>query len=137
MNKKDIIIKTKGQNDIIDITQEVRIFVEEAKISDGVVLVFVPGTTAGVTTMEYEDGLLKDTKDFFESIVPRAKKYQHDLSHVEGNGFSHLRASLLSTFLMVPFSDNELSLGTWQQVVIMDFDVRPRDRKIILRIIAE
>ncbi len=134
---KKIILKTKGNSDIVDITSHVLGFVKKIKIKDGIVLIFVSGSTAGVTIIENEEDLLLDFKNFFEEIVPQTKKYFHDASYKEGNGFAHIRASLLGPSTIVPIKDKELKLGTWQQIVLVDFDIVPRERIVILQIIGE
>ncbi len=136
IEKKKLQILTEGENDIIDITGDVEKFLNNSKITDGVVSIFVSGSTAGLTTMEYEDGLIKDLKIFFEEIVPHTKKYFHDYSFPRGNGFSHIRASVLGPSLVIPFESKRLSLGTWQQIVLIDFDIRKRERTIHLDIIG-
>ena len=136
IEKKKLQILTEGENDIIDITGDVEKFLNNSKITDGVVSIFVSGSTAGLTTMEYEDGLIKDLKIFFEEIVPHTKKYFHDYSFPRGNGFSHIRASVLGPSLVIPFESKRLSLGTWQQIVLIDFYIRKRERTIHLDIIG-
>jgi secondary thiamine-phosphate synthase enzyme len=101
------------------------------------VTVFVAGSTAGVTTIEFESGLLADFKNMWEKMVPRGVPYDHDSRWGDGNGFSHVRASLLGPSLVVPFSERKLTLGTWQQIVFADFDNRPRSRQIVLQIMGE
>ena len=128
-------ITTKGFNDIIDITSRVQGYVKESRVKERVVLVFVLGSTVGVTTIEYEKGIIEDFKETFEKIIPQNQEYQHNKTLGDGNAFSHLRAALLSPSLTVPIEDNQLVLGAWQQVVLVDFDNRPRERKIIVKII--
>lgn len=126
---------TKGNNDIIDITYRVEEKLRQAAMEEGSVLLFVPGSTAALTTMEYEPGQIQDLKETVEKIVPRNSQYAHNhsLSGSDGNAHSHLRASLVGADLAVPFKDGELLLGTWQQIVFIDFDIYPRQRKIILQ----
>ena len=129
--------QTKGDCDIVDITPQVARQVAESGVNSGTVTVFVPGSTAGVTTIEYESGLVDDLQQVWEKMVPRNIPYSHDRRWGDGNGYSHVRASLLGASLVVPFNDNRLMLGTWQQIVLVDFDNRPRSRQIILQIMGE
>jgi secondary thiamine-phosphate synthase enzyme len=134
---KRISLQTRGNCDIIDITPQVEHEVAVAKLNSGMVTVFVAGSTAGVTTIEYESGLLADFKNMWERVVPRNIPYEHDSRWGDGNGFSHVRSSLLGPSLVVPFSDRKLVLGTWQQIVFVDFDNRSRSRQIVLQIMGE
>ena len=134
---KTISLQTKGQCDIIDITSQVARQVAEADINSGTATVFVAGSTAGVATIEFESGVISDLKAMWERIVPQGISYDHDRAWGDGNGYSHVRASLLGASLVVPFNDKRLTLGTWQQVVLIDFDNRPRSRQIILQIMGE
>ena len=109
----------------------------ETEIKDGAVTVFITGSTAGVTTIENEPGLISDFKAMWERVVPRTVEYQHDRAWGEGNGYSHVRASLLGASLVVPFNNKKLALGTWQQIVVVDFDNRPRSRQVLLQITGE
>jgi len=129
-------ISTKGNNDIINLTEKVSEIVRETKIKEGICLISSPGSTCGITTIEYEPELLKDFKEFLEKIIPSNKEYHHDRVWGEGNGFSHLRSALIKPFLTIPVEDGKLVLGTWQQIVLIDFDNRPRERKIIVKIIS-
>jgi secondary thiamine-phosphate synthase enzyme len=126
-------VPSKGETDIIDITGEVKKRLREARFKEGSVLVFVNGSTAGITTIEYEPGLLKDYPSFFRKIIPENVNYEHDNTWHDGNGHSHVRASLQGASLTVPFADSQLLLGTWQQIVLIDFDNHPRKRNIILQ----
>lgn len=130
-------ISTKGNTDIIDITKDVQEKVAKAKIKDGSALVFVVGSTASITTVEYEPGLKKDLKEFFEKIIPRDKYYHHHETWHDDNGHSHVRASLLKPSLIVPFINGKLLLGTWQQIILIDFDTRERKREIVVQIMGE
>jgi len=127
-------IGTEGFNDIVDITQRVQAIVAESELNEGNVLIFVPGSTAGITTIEYEPGLLKDYPDFFEKLAPANGNYMHNETWHDGNGYAHVRASLQGASLTVPFIGGELLLGTWQQIVLVDFDNTARNRKIIVQI---
>ena len=132
-----ISLQSKGNCDIIDITPQVEQQLAEADIKDGTVTLFVNGSTAGVTTTEYESGLLSDFPAMWERIVPRNIPYSHDRAWGDGNGHSHVRASLLGASLVVPFNNKRLTLGTWQQIVLVDFDNRPRSRQIIVQVMGE
>lgn len=132
-----IHVQTKGNCDLIDITDKVAQKVDESGISEGTVTIFVAGSTAGVMTIEFERGLLSDFQGMLERVVPRDIHYRHDAAWGEGNGYSHVRASLLGASLVVPFVNGRLTLGTWQQIVLADFDNRPRSRDIVLQIMGE
>ena len=134
---KKINLQTKGQCDIIDITSQVSQELAKADVDDGIVTVFVNGSTAGVSTIEYEPGLVSDFKAMWERTIPQKIQYDHDRAWDDGNGHSHIRASLLGASITVPFSDKRLTLGTWQQLVLVDFDNRPRTRQIIIQIMGE
>lgn len=139
MQIKTIIfnVNSKGHTDIIDITTEVESRLKETGLRNGNVLVFAPGATAGVTTIEYEPGLLNDYPNFFERIIPSKAKYNHDDTWHDANGYAHIRASLQGASITIPFTDSKLLLGTWQQIVLIDFDNRQRVRKIVLQFIGE
>ncbi len=122
-------LETKGETDLIDITERVENSVKDSGISSGTVTVFVPGSTAGVTTIEYESGAIRDFQKAVERISPKSIKYDHDARWGDGNGYSHVRAALLGASLTVPFSSSRLLLGTWQQIIFVDFDNRPRKRE--------
>ena len=134
---KKISLQTKGDGDIIDITPQVEQQVAEAAINNGIITVFATGSTAGITTIELESGLLSDFQGMWERIIPKSLPYNHDRRWGDGNGYSHVRASLLGASLVIPFSEKRLSLGTWQQIILVDFDNRPRSRQIILQIMGE
>jgi len=127
-------IKTKGNCDIIDITGFVENLINESNFDEGNVLVFAGGSTAGITTIEYEPGLLKDYPAFFDKIAPVNIGYEHDNTWHDGNGHSHVRAALQSASLTVPFNNGNLLLGTWQQIIFVDFDNRSRNREVIVQI---
>jgi secondary thiamine-phosphate synthase enzyme len=133
---ESISFSTKGFNDIKDITPSVREKLRSSNLKSGIITIFVPGSTGGLTTMEYEPGLIKDISDLLEKIIPSNIPYAHDKTWGDGNGFSHLRASLIGPSLTVPFSNGELLLGTWQQIIFIDFDNRPRSRKLVIQIIG-
>jgi len=132
-----ISLRTNGDCDIIDITQDVARKVQEAEVSNGTVTIFVSGSTAGVTTIEYERGVLSDLRAMWDRAVPRDIPYRHDAAWHDGNGHAHVRASLLGPSLVVPFVGKKMALGTWQQIVLVDFDNRPRSREIMLQIMGE
>ncbi len=130
-------IETNGFTDLIDITENVRNIVKDSGLKEGSALVFAPGSTAGITTIEYEPGLLKDYPAFFEKIAPQNQKYNHNDTWHDGNGFSHVRAALQGASFTVPFKDSGLLLGTWQQIIFIDFDSRSRNRNVIVQLIGE
>jgi len=132
-----IELKTRGNGHIIDITRQVAQEVAGSGLKDGTVTVFVPGSTGGVTTVEYESGLLSDLQDLFDRLAPSNIDYKHNLRWGDGNGHAHVRASLLGASLTVPFVDKRLTLGTWQQIVFIDFDNRPRSRELVLQLMGE
>lgn len=132
-----LTVSTQGNADLIDITPQISREVAGSPVASGTVTVFVAGSTAGVTTIEYEPGLLADFRDFWQRAAPRDIPYQHDRAWGEGNGFSHVRASLLGPSLVVPLVAGRLALGTWQQIVVVDFDNRPRQREVVLQIMGE
>ena len=134
---KKISLQSKGHCDIVDITPEVEQQIAEGDINNGTVTLFVAGSTAGVSTIEYESGLLSDFPALWERVVPTNIPYKHDRAWGDGNGYSHVRASLLGASLVVPFNNKRLTLGTWQQIVVVDFDNRPRSRQSILQIMGE
>jgi secondary thiamine-phosphate synthase enzyme len=130
-------LKTKGNCHILDITRQVAQEVASSGLKDGTATVFVPGSTGGVTTVEYESGLLSDLQKLFDRVVPSDIHYQHNLRWGDGNGHAHVRASLLGPSLTVPFVDQRLTLGTWQQIIFVDFDNRPRSRELVLQLMGE
>jgi len=133
----NIRLRTQGETDLIDITNDVGNSVRESGISSGIVTVFIPGSTAGVTMIEYEGGAIRDFREAIDRIAPTNIHYHHDARWGDGNGYSHVRAALQGASLTVPFSSSELLLGTWQQIIVVDFDNRPRTRDVILQIIGE
>ena len=133
----EIELKTRGELDIIDITSYVSDSVHKSRMKDGIICIFVPGSTGAITTIEYEPGLLEDLPRALERIIPRELHYEHQKIWMDGNGHSHIRASMLGPSLVVPFKDGELELGTWQQIIFIELDIRARNRKIILKMIGE
>jgi len=134
---KRISLQTKGHCDIIDITPQVKQQVAETGINNGTVTLFVAGSTAGISTIEFESGLLSDFQSMWERTVPENIPYDHDQRWGDGNGYSHVRASVLGASLVIPFNDRKLTMGTWQQIILVDFDNRPRSRQIILQIMGD
>jgi secondary thiamine-phosphate synthase enzyme len=134
---KNIRFSTRGNGQVVDITDEVAREVVESEVSDGTVTIFTPSATSSLTTIEYESGAVADLQALFDRIVPPDMEYRHNLRWGDGNGHSHVRAALLGASLTVPFVNKRLTLGTWQQIVFLDFDVRPHDRKLVLQVIGE
>lgn len=134
---KRVNVRTRGEGDMIDISEHISKAVRESGLSNGIVTVFVKGSTAAITTIEYEPGLLKDFPKMLERVAPKGIEYEHEKAWHDGNGHSHVRASLLGPSLTIPFVDGGLVLGTWQQVVLIELDIRSRDRSIIMQIIGE
>jgi secondary thiamine-phosphate synthase enzyme len=133
----DFTVETEGYCHLEDITGEVESCLKRSGLKDGIVCVAVVGSTAAVSTVEYEPGLLKDIPEFFEKLLPSDKPYKHDDTWHDGNGFSHMRSFLLKTSHTVPFSGRKLLLGTWQQIVLADFDNGPRHRKIVVQFVGD
>jgi len=134
---KKITEKTAGFCDIVDLTAKITEHIEQAKIRQGLVSVFVSGSTAGITTIENESGLVQDLKELVEKLIPSNRRYHHDDRWGDDNGFSHLRASLFGPSVSIPIEDGRPLLGTWQQVILLDFDNRPRTREIIVQVVGE
>ena len=133
----NIAIKTRGNTDILDITRELEHLLAESGLKSGSLTVFCPSSTSGVTTVEYEPGAVSDLKGMFEELVPSKREYAHNATWGDGNGHSHLRAALLGASLTIPFLERSLTLGTWQQVIYIDFDIRPRQRELVVQMIGE
>jgi len=132
-----IPVSTRGHTDIIDITREAASLLSKSGLSNGTVTFFISGSTAGLTTVEYEPGLLQDLPEAFEKLAPEGKRYHHDATWGDGNGSAHVRASLLGPSLIVPFTSGKMLLGTWQQVILVDFDNRSRQRRVVMQIMGE
>lgn len=132
-----ISISTKGFSDILDVTQQVDAVVGRSKIQNGLVTVFCSGSTGALTTIEYESGVLRDLQKALEKIVPSNTPYEHDKRWGDGNGFSHVRAALMKPSLSIPMVNGRLALGTWQQIVFIDFDNRKRERNILVQVMGE
>jgi len=133
IHTKELELQTRGHCDIKDVTQALQRALAEAGLKEGQATIFVAGSTAGVTTVEFEPGLVKDLNEFFQKIIPEGPDYHHHNTWGDDNGSSHVRAALLKPSLTVPFADGRLLLGTWQQVVVIDFDTRPRRRSVIFQ----
>ena len=134
---KTIYFQTKGEDDIIDLTDDIIHAVNATKLNNGIITVFVPGSTGAITTIEYEPGLLIDLPKCLDRISPKSLPYEHDKRWHDGNGHSHVRASIMGPSLTIPFVERNLTLGTWQQIVFIELDARSRARKIIIQIIGE
>ena len=132
-----ITLKTKGNGDLVNITDEISKLLQKSKLIKGNITVFNIGSTAAITTLEFEPGMIKDMQELYEKIVPSSQHYHHDDTWGDANGFSHLRAALQGPCLTIPFEKGALMLGTWQQIVLAEFDNRPRQRKIVVQIIGE
>lgn len=133
----EISLKTTEETDILDITQQAHEKVLQSGIDDGSMLVFVGGSTAAVTTIEYESGVVNDLRKAIQRACPREITYEHDLRWGDGNGYAHVRAAIVGPSLAVPIRRKRLLLGTWQQIVVLDFDNRPRERKVVIQIMGE
>jgi secondary thiamine-phosphate synthase enzyme len=134
---KTIMFTTEAEMDVVDITKDVEDIVGESAIANGIVTVFVPGSTGAVVTMEYEPGLVKDMQELFEKLAPREHYYHHEERWHDKNGHSHVRASMIGPSVTVPLRDKRMVLGTWQQIVFFDFDVRTRERELFVQLMGE
>ena len=134
---KYINLSTQGENGIIDITNNVKKILLESKLKNGIITLFVVGSTAAITTIEFESGLTKDFPNMLERIAPNDTEYEHDKTWHDGNGHAHVRASLIGPSLTIPFINGETSLGTWQQIVFVELDTSSRERKVVAQIIGE
>jgi secondary thiamine-phosphate synthase enzyme len=132
-----IQLNTNGNADVQDITPQVAQVVRSSKVKNGTVTIFCPSSTSALTTIEYESGCVSDLRRLFEEIIPQNREYAHNARWQDGNGHSHIRAALLGPSLTIPFVEGNLTLGTWQQVIYVDFDVRSRQRELVLQIIGE
>ena len=137
VSTQEIQLETKGYCDIVNITDQLAEAVGSSGMSAGIITAFCPGSTGGMTTIEYEPGLQKDLPEFLEDLIPSKRSYHHDETWHDGNGFSHLRSALIGPDITVPFVGGKLTLGTWQQVVFLDFDNKSRHRRLVLQIIGE
>lgn len=134
---RTVTVKTSGFNDVCDLTDSVREASRAAGAANALVTVFVPGSTAALTTIEFEPGVVEDLKRACERQAPEKLHYDHDARWGDGNGFSHVRASLMGPSLTIPVAGGDLLLGTWQQVVLVDFDNRPRTRQVVIQVLGE
>jgi secondary thiamine-phosphate synthase enzyme len=134
---KELHVDTQGHTDIQDITQQVEGALRESGLQAGIVAVFCPGATGGLTTIEYESGVIADLQQVLDEIAPADRDYRHHLRWGDDNGSSHIRAALIGPSLSVPFVDGHLTLGTWQQIVFLDFDTRARSRRLVVQIVGE
>ena len=133
---ESISLSTKGRRDVLDITPELSDLVRKHGIESGAVVVFVPGSTAALTTIEYEPGLKKDVEEFLDRIIPYGERYHHHDTWHDDNGSSHLQAAMLGPSITIPVVDGKLTLGTWQQVVLVDCDTRPRNRQLVVQMLT-
>jgi secondary thiamine-phosphate synthase enzyme len=133
----DFDIRTRGENHMLDITEDVASIISRSTLENGIATIFVSGSTGAITTIEYEPGLMEDMPAAMERIAPRDAVYQHHLRWRDGNGHSHVRASIMGPGITVPFRNGQLLLGTWQQIVFIEMDVRPRNRQIRVQLIGE
>jgi secondary thiamine-phosphate synthase enzyme len=129
--------KTGGENDIVNMTDLVENMLAKSHAKEGFVLLFLQSTTSALTVMEFEDGLITDIPKTLGRLIPKSIEYEHERAYHDGNGHSHIKSSIVGVDLAIPFSEGHLLLGTWQQIVLMEFDVRPRNRRIIAQIISE
>jgi len=134
MYRVDLQLSTRGESDIHDLTDAVRDAVQESGIAEGLAHVFTPGATAGVTTLEFEPGCVADLQAALERLAPRDAPYDHNARWGDGNGFSHVRAALLGPSLTLPVTDGAPLLGTWQQIILVDFDNKPRERRVVITV---
>lgn len=137
VESRSLTLKTQREGEIIDITEKVQSILSKAQSTDGVAFMFVPGSTGALTTIEYEPGLLADFPALLERLAPESVTYEHERRWHDGNGRSHVRASLIGPDLFVPFQKRKLMLGTWQQIVFIELDVRARDRTVIVQLMGE
>jgi secondary thiamine-phosphate synthase enzyme len=137
IHSETISLSTKGFGDILDITHHIDAMIDRSRIENGLVTVFCPGSTGAVTTIEYESGVLRDLQRAIEKIAPSDIPYEHDRRWGDGNGFSHVRAALMKPSLSIPLVKGRLALGTWQQIVFIDFDNRRRERNILVQVMGE
>lgn len=134
---RTLSIETQGNTDIIDLTEQLRDLLNNFDIKEGMMHLFVPGSTMALTTIEFENGLVRDLKEFFEKLVPSKDNYYHNERWGDSNGHSHVRAAMIGPSLSIPIAERKLLLGTWQQVILVDFDTRPRQRELVVQILGE
>jgi len=136
LNNK-VNINTKGNEDFVNITRQLVQLCDSSGLENGIMTVFISGSTAGITTFEYEPGLIRDLKEFYDKMAPTNVHYHHDETWGDANGFSHVRATLTGPSMVIPFEKGKLLLGTWQQVVLVEFDNRPRSREVVVQLMGE
>lgn len=132
-----ISLETEGNGDVLDITERVQDCVKNSQLSHGIATIFTPSATSAITTLEYEPGCVRDLQRVFDEIIPPDRDYAHNQRWGDGNGHSHARAALLKSSLTIPFIDSSLTLGTWQSLILVDFDNRPRSRKLVVQLLGE
>ena len=137
VESKEIRFRTHNEGEILDITDKIQAIVQSSRLKSGVATLFVPGSTAALTTIEYEPGLIADLPEALERLAPSHANYEHESRWHDGNGHSHIRASIIGPDLTVPFLEKKLTLGTWQQIIFVELDVRPRDRTVIVQLIGD
>lgn len=137
VESQELRFRTHREGEILDITDKTQRVIESSRMRSGVAVLFVPGSTGAITTIEYEPGLLADLTVALERLAPKDASYEHEKRWHDGNGHSHIRASIIGPDLSVPFRDKKLTLGTWQQIVFLELDVRPRDRTVIVQLVGE
>lgn len=133
---RTLSLETRGNNEMVNITNHVEEIIAAGDVKEGISTIFVPGSTASITTIEFEPGLQKDMPRALERVAPSDATYEHDMKWGDGNGVSHVRASIIGPGIVVPFKDKSLLLGTWQQIVLVEFDVRPRRRDVIIQVMG-
>jgi len=137
VEQNKIALDTKGHTDIIDVTDRVKAHLHDSDLTEGIVCVFNPGSTGSLTTIEYEPGCVQDLEELFDRLIPADRDYHHEDALQESNAHSHMRASLLGPSVSLPFEDGALVHGTWQQIIFVDFDNKPRDRSLIVQMVGE
>ena len=137
VESQELRFRTHREGEILDITNKTQRVIESSRMRSGVAVLFVPGSTGAITTIEYEPGLLADLPVALERLAPKDASYEHEKRWHDGNGHSHVRASMIGPDLSVPFQDKKLTLGTWQQIVFLELDIRPRDRTVIVQLVGE
>jgi secondary thiamine-phosphate synthase enzyme len=137
VSTQSFTIETRGSADVVDITHQVAQALEQSGLENGIATVFISGSTGGITTLEFEPGLRRDLPEIMDKLIPAGQRYHHDDTWHDGNGHAHLRSSLVGTSFTAPFVRGKLMLGTWQQIVLLDFDNRPRRREILVQLMGE
>ena len=137
VESESVHLRTRREGELVDITDKVQTIIDKGKIRNGVAFLFVPGATAALTTIEYEPGLMADLPNMLERVAPKTAVYEHEKQWHDGNGHSHVRASLFGPDLFVPVREKKLVLGTWQQIVFIELDIKPRDRTVFMQLMGE